>query len=534
MIRAIFKKDWILLWPLAALVAVIQVVLEWSGYKQGFFGANPVHHELFRMLFLPWNVGIVALAVAAVHEETIPGADQDWLVRPLRRSDLLLAKMLFVATAVCLPMFVVNFAQELKLGFPWLPSLWDALYKQVFVFLCLIVPVMAFASATRNLRELIVLAALLVVLYALCLWASALLFGSNRCPTCDSSLEWQQHVLQHIGVLGGSVVVLGLQYYRRKTQVSRWVLAAGTVALIFVQLPWGVAFGLQSALGAERGTAPPAIKIQAGIAQATDNSRGGPVGQESARRIGRLATQALLKGNIDAAVENLKHLEGPGAADVVLSVPIEVEGLSDGEFIAVDRAEFALLDARGGVLYRGVNPPRRPIALLPDRAHSDQVHQDFEMPAALYAQLRPRAATLNVDLYLTVRVPVAEHRIAATEGEFRAVETGVCQSSSDATGIYIRCRNIGRAESCLAATLFGPDGQHNPRVLGCSADYRPFIPSALNIISWSGIDLQLRDQYGIAHYQVDNSNLPQSYIVLQVFEAGRHFKRTVRAQLPPP
>jgi len=529
MIRAIFKKDWILLWPLAVLVTVIQVVLEWAGYKQGFFGANPVEHELVRMLILPWNIGLVALAVAAVHEETIPGADQDWLIRPLRRTDLLLAKMLFVVTAVCLPMFVLNLAQELTLGFPWLPSLWAALYKQAFVFLCLIVPVMAFASATRNIRQLVVLAAILVVLYALCLWASALLLGSSRCPTCDTSLEWQQHVLQHVGVLAGSVVVLGLQYYRRKTQVSRWVLAAGTVALIFVQLPWDLAFALQTSMAGGLGTAPEHIAIRGGVAQVAESKRGGPGKQESARR----ATQALLKGNVDAAVANLKRLESPGAADVVLSVPIQVTGLADREFVAVDRADFALLDAQGSVLYRGSNPAHAPMALLPDRNRGDEVHQDFAIPDALYGKLRARAASLRIDFYLTVRVPVAEHRIAATEGEFRSPETGVCQSSSDVGGAYIRCRNIGRPANCLAGTLFGPDGRHNPRVLGCGGDYRPFIPAALNIISWSGMDLELRDQYGVAHYEVDSSDLPQSYLLLEIFDAGRHFRRTVLAQLPP-
>ena len=36
MIGSVFKKDWLLLWPLAVLVTLIQVALEWAIYKFGF------------------------------------------------------------------------------------------------------------------------------------------------------------------------------------------------------------------------------------------------------------------------------------------------------------------------------------------------------------------------------------------------------------------------------------------------------------------------------------------------------------------
>src|ERR1044071_7515431 len=92
MIWSILKKDWALLWPLAVLVTLIQIAYEWAVYKFGFFGASPLAQELMRLLTPAWLIGVVALSVAVVYEDTVPGVDQDWLIRPLQRGDLLAAK----------------------------------------------------------------------------------------------------------------------------------------------------------------------------------------------------------------------------------------------------------------------------------------------------------------------------------------------------------------------------------------------------------------------------------------------------------
>jgi hypothetical protein len=528
MIWPIFRKDLTLLWPLAVLVTLIQLSLEWATYNSGFYAANPVARELFHLLTLPWYAGLAAISVAVIHEDTIPGADQDWLIRPLARTDLLLAKLLFAVVTICLPMLVVNFLQELLLGFPILPSLGDALYKEAFLFVCLVVPAMAIASATRNMTELVVLGVGLVLVYAASLWLSAFLFGASRCPTCGSAVEWIQHVLQHLGVFAGSVVILVLQYYHRKTAVSRRVMVLGTVLLVFAQLPWSTAFRIQSWMGTAGGTAPGSIQIQAGTAAASGLIGGGSGAQESARR----ATQALLKGNVDAAVENLKHVSHPREPAVVLTVPLQVSGLKQDEFVAVDRAEFSLIDAHGAVLYHSVRPLDSPSPLLPDPERGGLAQQTFQVPGAIYRQVHARAASLSINFSLTLRTVVAERKLAAVNGEFRSAEAGLCQATAEVSASFVRCRNIGRAASCIAATLYAPDGRHNPQVLGCTGDYRPFIPGTTNIISFSGLELPVRDPAKATHSEVGSADLAQSYIVMKIYEAGSHFSRTVVASLP--
>ena len=106
MIKHLLIKDWKLLWPMTVLVTAIQVGHEWAVYRSGLFGESPGAEVLLRPLTLAWFAGIAALAAAAVHQDAVPGVDQDWLIRPLRRTELLLAKLLFAALTIGLPMGV--------------------------------------------------------------------------------------------------------------------------------------------------------------------------------------------------------------------------------------------------------------------------------------------------------------------------------------------------------------------------------------------------------------------------------------------
>ncbi len=522
MIWPVFRKDWILLWPFAVLVVLIQVVLEWANFRFGFFGVSSVARELMGLLTPAWYLGTMALAVAVVQEDTIPGVDQDWLIRPLVRTDLLLAKMLFVLVAIGLPMLAVNLVDELVSGFAFGPSFGGALYKELYLFLTLWLPAMALASASRNMTDLVVLVAALVVLYAAVLWAAAMLFGVDRCPTCDTSVAWLQHQLQHGGVLVGAVAVLALQYYKRDTRSSRIVLAAGVAGLVIVQLPWNAAFAIQSWLSVPIGTAPASIRIEADSTRASDPQTAHRVAK---RGSARQATRALLQGDVDSAVSSLGS--NPQDPPVTLSVPLRVAGLGPDEFLAVDHAVYSLLDAKGAVLYSDAAAERKAQPLVPDPSTPGSLEQKFEVPGSVYERLAGRAVSLSIDFSLTVRAVVAQHRIRASDGVLRSPEIGMCRSHADRDAASIRCKQIGHTPNCYSATLYSADGRHNPEVYTCGSDYRPFIPSRTNIINLVGVNLPINDPYGIAHYQVDSSNVADAYAILKVYETGAHFRRTV-------
>jgi hypothetical protein len=67
------------------------------------------------------TAGFRFLITAAVHLDAVPGVRQDWLIRPIRRRDLMLAKLLFAALAVQAPILVANTAAFLISGFSLRP-----------------------------------------------------------------------------------------------------------------------------------------------------------------------------------------------------------------------------------------------------------------------------------------------------------------------------------------------------------------------------------------------------------------------------
>ena len=529
MIRHILKKDWRLLWPLVALMTAIQIGLEWSSFKSGLFGENLAAHELLYPLTLAWFACITALTVAVIHQDPIPGADQDWLIRPLSRTDLLMGKILFVLLSVSLPMLLLNLLHALALGFPPMISLQDVLFKEFYVFICLIVPVLALAASTGNMTEFITSGVVLGVVYAASTGVSAFLFGVDYCPTCDTGVSWLQHILQHAGILVGAVIVLAFQFYRRRTALSRAVLIFGAVALVVVQFPWGLAFSVQRTLQGKSGTANSlAITFdrEAADLAANDPQSGGRPGS------GRQAARALLRGDVGQAMELLRRRTLPGAPPVAVDLPLQISGLPRDGLLLLDRSQVHLFSGDGSNVFSAVVAmgPSQPNLIVPPEtadASPQMVHQTLYLPAALYKG-SAHIVRLQMDYSLTLMELRGSYRIAALDGELYQPDVGFCATKLDPAGdsIRLRCKQIGASPFCMSATLYGPDGRHNPVVLDCSPDYRPYLPPITDVGRVYGPPVPVIDSRGLIHYAVATSELEQSYLLLKIYAVREHFTRS--------
>lgn len=171
MIWNVFQKDFTQLWLLSGIVAIMQMT------NAGFwFALEPFNEpqglvivaEIFAALTL---VGSVALIVLLVHQDVLPGVSQDWLIRPIRRSDLLLSKLLFLLLFVQAPMLLADVAQVSFAGFSFPVALAAAASRNLFVLLSLSLPAFAIATVTRNLIQLAA-AAVLIWLVVVIAWAS--------------------------------------------------------------------------------------------------------------------------------------------------------------------------------------------------------------------------------------------------------------------------------------------------------------------------------------------------------------------------
>src|SRR5229473_473509 len=112
MIWHVFKKDWKLLWRMAAAVAFLHFILAAILFKLGRFGGDRPLRSLVETLFMFAFLGSAFLIAGAVHQDAIPGVRQDWLVRPVKRRDLLLAKLLSVLVMVQAPILAADFFMQ--------------------------------------------------------------------------------------------------------------------------------------------------------------------------------------------------------------------------------------------------------------------------------------------------------------------------------------------------------------------------------------------------------------------------------------
>jgi hypothetical protein len=524
LIRHILLKDWKLLWPMVALVTAIQMAFEWVGYFQD----TPSAVVLLRPLILAWYIGIAALAAAVVLQDPVPGADQDWLIRPLKRKDMVLAKLAFVALAVCVPMFALNLAHAVALGFPFALSLGLILFKELYVYACFLVPVMALAAATRNMTEVIVVGALLVVVYAVSLTLGAYFRGADWCPTCDTGISWLQHVLQHAEILVGAGLILLLQYYRRRTEAARVLAVFGALALVFIQLPWNAAFAVQGWLTGSSGSAA-AITLESGPQISSPEVTGNAARDKD--HGARHAATLLLQGRPDQALEYWRRRGGPTEAPASVELPVRAAGVSPDELLLVDRLEVKLFADDDRLLYRRANADVPPMLLAAQPGSptdaSGFTNLAVDIPGNVSRKLGSRATRLRMDYSLTLMKAVAQYKMPASDGLLRAAEIGLCSSQFDQDSIAVRCSKMGRSLFCYSATLFAPDGRHNPEIVRCVPDYRPYLPPVINILNFFGIDLPVRDPYGLAHYPVDPAELASSYILVKIYAERDHFKRTL-------
>lgn len=520
MIRHILRKDWNLLWPMVAVVVAIQIVYEWAVFSSGLFGENPAAEALLRPLTLAWFIGIAALTVAVVHQDPIPGVDQDWLTRPLHRTQLLLAKMIFLALAISVPMFMLNLTHALALGMPVVASLIAVLSKELFIFACFIVPVAALAATTRNMTELMVLGATLVLVFAASVSLSAFFFGTDWCPTCHTGMAWLQHLGQHAGILVGAAVVLFLQYYRRQSTVARGLAIVGTVSLVFIQLPWNTAFHIEQWLSESSGDAA-AVALELGNKSPSQDPASGAKSADS-----RQTTQLLLRGQLDQAFVNLHRRARPGGAPVTIDLPVRIIGISADELLLSDRSQIQLFGEDGRLLYRGTSTGASAGLLAADGGEvaPGLTYQAFELPGNVYRNAAARTLRLQIEYALTLVKVRAEHKIAALDGELRSADLGICATRLDRNNVTVHCKSISQAPFCYSGTLYEADGRHDPEVFECVPDYRRHWPALVDVLNFYGIDLPVRDPYATAP---DGPKLETSYVLLKIYGELDHFKRTL-------
>ena len=312
----ICRKDCGQLWPLITIVTIAQFTNAGIWAALGPF-REPRGLVTFAQLFaLATSLGIVALVAMVVQEDVLPGVSQDWLIRPIRRSDLLRAKLLFVVVAVHGPMLLADIAHGIAAGFAVRESLAAALARSVSMLLIFELPVFALAATTRTLVQ--------IAATAVGIWFAGRRWRNRRHrvargappPFAASGIQWMTPAFWSLLALAAAAVVIPLQYLRRATSQSRGSSPGRILAPLLSLSTWGAAFSVQ------RGVSPKLAAAQR-IAVAFDPSLGrSPAGPTPA------STAAVM-------------------------LPLRVSGLAPESIVMNDRAEVRLIGTDGATIFRG-------------------------------------------------------------------------------------------------------------------------------------------------------------------------------------
>jgi hypothetical protein len=513
--RHLLIKDWKLLWPMVGLTAAVQVGRTWAGASSDLLQESPAADALLHPLTLAWFIGIAALTVATVHQDPIPGVDQDWLIRPLRRTQLLLAKLVFLGITVSGPMLVVDLVSGLAAQMPFVSVLEAAVAKDLFVYVCLVVPVVALAATTRNMTEIILFGAALFLVFSVSLSLSAFFLGAEWCPTCGTGMVWLQHFVQHLLILLGAAVVLLLQYFRRRSALARAVALIGAASLVYLQLPWSSAYAIEAWLTEpNREAAPVALELDTGNPQASAASRSG---------------QPPARGRVDRAIDYLHHRDHED--QTTIAIPVRIAGIADDQLVLVDRSQVRMIGADGRLLQEhiGVGKSAGLSMDTPEDAIADgPASQLVDVPVNVDAGSEALGVRLQIEYSMTLLNLRATHRIAAAGGDLRSRDVGVCATRVHRDTVTLSCRALGAAPTCYSASVYSADGRLGAETLRCDGDYRRYWPTLIDVLSPYGVEFRLRGSDAL-----DPAELARAYLVLKVYGERAHFKRSLTAALPP-
>jgi hypothetical protein len=508
MVPHILKKDWRLLWPIVAALAGVQGFLAVARLEDGvrvFQNALPtVPMSLLEMLAAALVIALV------VHQDPIPGTRQDWLVRPIARRDLFLAKLLFVVVLVQGPWFVSDFVQGLLNGFPVGQSGGAAVACAVWVLLTLSLPVLALAAVTATMTETF-LGAIGVLAVVIAFLIVPSLTGVVR-PAALTGFAWVPSLLREVLWCAAASAALMLQYRWRQTGAARALLAGALLVGPGVAfLPWRTTLHLEQLLTAGSGDASGIA-----LAFAPGDGRFRPAPGQSLDEV----PEKPGMGPADVAAENQRR-RADGARVVFL--PLRLSGLIPESRLLADRSEVRLVGRDGGTVYAGTGED------LELRATSDAaaVHQGIRVPGGVFGRVSAEPLDVEIDYWFTVFRPHGTYALPAQGGDERLPGIGRCATNVDEAGtrVLLQCVQPGERPSCLTAVLeHAPTRERNPEVSLCAPDYTPYpghtLPDAL---ARFGGRLPFFDPSGLVRYPVGGPQLSQSHVLVTAFRSTDHF-----------
>jgi hypothetical protein len=496
LMRAIIRKDFLVMWPMVAVL----------------FAMLLIQSDLIDR-FLPtfareWANGVSAVAamlfiLGVIHQDASASVRHDWLAKPISPATLLMAKVLFIATAIYVPAIAFDFMHQLILGRSLAESVLHATSFRIDGVAAMLAMIL-FAAVTSTLIEA---AGAFVALFVMVVLVQVI---GNLALDIDESrfivgLDWFMLWLMMYAPILFFVPLLWVQYKQRRTARARVILATGSfTALLPMILGPDVGFAIQKAIATNNQAADeatvtvvnecfPHIILDAdAMAMPMDRTYG---------------TRTQLSPSLWPY--DTRKEAGPGA--IAFATPVTASGNPAGWKQMIGAARASYVSADGVVLHRlqGAIGP----AVWYARLNAGNTSHFWLVPRAAFNTAQERTARLVLDYSMSLLEPIATAEVAVDAPRQYVQGLGYCDAKSDRAinTVRVSCFKRGTQPAMLFAAPIGTDG---PEVFSGMPDYGP---SIFELISGKSYGMTLRHAAGVAPTRVK----------VTAYEDRAHFNRQV-------
>ena len=387
----IFRKDARHLWreiaaSLALLVAFAWLdIRSWSqpygamaGGSLFFLSAQVLPGLVTAMLPVSW----IFLIVRVVQGESLVGDRQFWVTRPYDWKQLLAAKALFVLTFVNFPLLLADAFLLAHAGFHPTHYLAGLLWLQLMWILVLFLWVAALASITKSVPQML-LALLIALLYLI--GSSALSSAIQKSRFSDGfDLRWG------FLVIGATGAVILIQYSRRKTALSRWLIVSVCIVLTLISVATQLLISDRALIAREYPLASGILPVELGLIRHDSN-----------------------EGNF-APVYN---------GEVSIMFPLSVSGLPENSFLQLDGMIVTLTKPNGFRWDSGWQG--NALWLFPEEKTSQIM---FQMKQDIFDQLNSGPVNAHISFAFTLYRDKNQRQFVVPSGEFSLTDVGRCST----------------------------------------------------------------------------------------------------------
>lgn len=411
----IFKKDVRHYWreivvSIALLAAFARYdVRSWANdgvtgyaYDAGsfFFDSRFLSGLVDVLLPISWAFVIVRV----IQGESLVGDRQFWVTRPYEWKKLLAAKILFILVFINLPLLSTDVFLLAKAGFSPTHYVVGLLWIQAMIALGLLL-IAALAAVTASVVQF-GLALLVVVLYLIGMGSL-----SEQIPSSSFSSSIGDAV-QTALLIATPLVVILLQYSRRKTAKSRLLIAgfAAVLLLILVATPYQVVVAHQY----------PRLEAR----------------QQPPMRLALLPPEKQNEGNVPA---NEKEVE--------VVIPFSVSGV-EGDSIVTLSGAMVVIEAPGGLHWNSGWQSKGWSLFHEDKSIAIR----FTLKKKLFERIKSQPVKAEISLALTVSRDQSRTEFVVPQGEFALPDAGFCDVRGLSYEPDIECRSALRTPSSLLVT----------------------------------------------------------------------------------